>query len=122
MIWGIIPKINIFLFLTKKILVLYNKILFSREMITAGQIRAARGMLKMNAQELAEESGLNAATISRIEKDDIELEKAGITTIKKIKTALELKGIRFLKPKEEGFIDGVGIRYFPSEIKEAEKK
>lgn len=80
-------------------------------MITAGQIRAARGMLNISQLELANDSGLNMATISRIEKDEKALETAGISTINKIKTALEERGIIFTIPKKDPYTLTIGIRY-----------
>ncbi len=81
-------------------------------MITAGQIRAARGLLNINQSDLAEKAGLNTATILRIEKDEKALETAETATIRKIKNALEASGIKFLPPKEEDGISGIGVRYF----------
>jgi transcriptional regulator with XRE-family HTH domain len=98
------------MFITNKILVIYKKILLSRKMITAGQIRAARGMLNISQLELANDSNLNTATISRIEKDEESLETAGIATIKKIKLALEKRGIVFATPREEENILTIGIK------------
>lgn len=71
-------------------------------MITAGQIRAARGMLNISQLELAVDAGLNIATISKIENDEKAFENASMATIKKIKSALESRGIVFIIPKTDG--------------------
>ncbi len=82
-------------------------------MLISEQIKAARAFLKINQDELAEMSGLSSRTIKVLETDQDALESANQKTIKKIKSALEERGIKFLNPKEENSIDGIGVRYFP---------
>ena len=65
-------------------------------MLYSGQIRAARGMLKISAAELAKEAGLALFTIQRLEKEDKALQKASMETVAKIKKTLQNKGIKFL--------------------------
>jgi transcriptional regulator with XRE-family HTH domain len=77
-------------------------------MITAAQIRAARGLLNLNQAQLAEMAELGIATIKRIEAST-EVRGAA-TTLWKIQAALEAAGIEFL-PDQEGA--GLGVRLRP---------
>lgn len=67
--------------------------------ITPAQIRAARAMLKITAQELADTAGVGVATIRRAEDD-----AAGTSTSRvvasAIKNALEAKGIEFFQAED----------------------
>ena len=76
-------------------------------MITAAQIRAARGLLNLNQAQLAEMAELGIATIKRIEASS-EVRGAA-TTLWKIQAALEAAGIEFL-PDQEGAGPGVRLR------------
>lgn len=89
-------------------------------MLLSGQIRAARGFLKISQTDLATLTGLSINTIQRLEIDDIFLEKASGRTLKKIRIVFEDRGIEFLYPKEKNGIIGTGVRYFP--IDEKNKK
>lgn len=75
-------------------------------MIYPCQIRAARALIGMSQQELAQLSGVGLATIKRIEAMGSELTGTA-RTLAKIQKALEAKGIRFL---EEGGGEGQGLR------------
>jgi len=79
-----------------------------RAMITAAQIRAARGLLNLNQAQLAEMAKLGIATIKRIEASS-EVRGAA-STLWKIQAALEAAGIEFL-PAEDG--GGLGVRLRP---------
>ena len=79
--------------------------LVKRTMITAAQIRAARGLLNLSQGQLAEMAGLGIATVKRIEASS-EVRGAA-TTLWKIQAALEAAGIEFL-PAQEG--SGLGVR------------
>lgn len=72
--------------------------------INSAQIRAARAMLKITAQELADTSGVGVATIRRAESDE------GGTPTKvvsqAIRSALEAAGVEFI-PENGG---GAGVR------------
>jgi transcriptional regulator with XRE-family HTH domain len=76
-----------------------------RTMITAAQIRAARGLLNLSQAQLAEMAELGIATIKRIEAAS-EVRGAA-TTLWKIQGALEAAGIEFLPDQDGG---GVGVR------------
>ena len=74
-------------------------------MITAEQIRGARGILKWSARELAEKTGLSLPTIQRMERDGgiYGTLSRNVTAVQK---ALEEGGIEFI-PENGG---GVGVR------------
>ena len=79
--------------------------LVKRTMITAAQIRAARGLLNLSQGQLAEMAGLGIATVKRIEASS-EVRGAA-TTLWKIQAALEAAGIEFLPAQE---VSGLGVR------------
>ena len=64
-------------------------------MITSGQIRAARALLKWHASELAVKSGIGIATIKRYEVAE-SVPNAHVKTLTAIKAALEAAGIEFI--------------------------
>ena len=64
-------------------------------MITSGQIRAARAMLKWTAVQLADVSGVGVATVRRIELAE-KLPSSNVKTIELIRVAFESAGIIFV--------------------------
>ncbi|MBO0144721.1 transcriptional regulator [Agrobacterium sp. Ap1] len=74
--------------------------------ITGAQIRAARGLVRWSARELANAAAVGVATVSRAEVQD---GRPSITTanLKAIQQALEHAGIEFI-PTNGG---GVGVRF-----------
>jgi transcriptional regulator with XRE-family HTH domain len=64
-------------------------------MITSGQIRAARAMLKWTAAHLADISGVGVATVRRIELAE-KLPSSNVKTIELIRVAFESAGIIFV--------------------------
>ena len=64
-------------------------------MITSGQIRAARAMLKWTAAQLADVSGVGVATVRRIELAE-KLPSSNVKTIELIRVAFESAGIIFV--------------------------
>lgn len=74
-------------------------------MIASEQIRAARALLRMTAQELSAASGVGLATIKRLEAGD-GLPPAHAQTLDKLRKSLEAAGIEFLGLPE----DGPGVR------------
>ena len=73
--------------------------------ITGAQIRAARALLNLSAQELADAAKLSRGTIQRAE-----LESAQVTVVntERIAATLEAMGVIFLPSNGEGF--GVRLR------------
>ena len=76
-------------------------------MISTGQIRAARALLRWTAQDLAEESGIGVATIRRMEVVD-GVPDGNVKTLAAIQRALEKAGIEFLG--SPGDAPGVRLR------------
>ena len=74
--------------------------------ITGAQIRAARGLLRWSAKELATAANIGVATISRAEVQD---GRPSLTSanLKAIRKAIEDAGIEFI-PINGG---GVGVRF-----------
>lgn len=69
-------------------------------MITSGQIRAGRALLKWSA-DLAEKSGVAFSTIMRMETAD-GVPNGTMKTIEAIKKAFEEAGIEFIGAPESG--------------------
>ena len=77
-------------------------------MITNLQIRAARALLGWSQQRLADEAGLSAITVKRLEASE-EIFQARFDTVMKVKAAVEAAGVVF-RTDEEGLIHGVSLR------------
>jgi transcriptional regulator with XRE-family HTH domain len=75
-------------------------------LITSGQIRAGRALLKWTGADLAEKSGVAFSTIMRMETVD-GVPNSTMKTIEAIKRAFEDAGIEFLGSPEEG----AGVRW-----------
>lgn len=73
--------------------------------ITAAQIRAARAMVKITAQELADAAGVGVATVRRAE-DDVLGQATSKVVSQAIRAALEAAGVDFI-PENGG---GAGVR------------
>jgi len=72
-------------------------------LITAEQIRAARGLLGWSQTKLAERAGLSLPTVKRVEAES---PKVSIEARRKLQRALELGGVNFIE--ENG--GGLGVR------------
>ena len=75
------------------------------DLIASEQMRAARALLRITAQQLSDASGVGLATIKRLEAGD-GLPAAHAQTLDKLKKALEAAGVEFLGSPE----DGPGVR------------
>lgn len=64
-------------------------------MITSGQIRAARALLRWTAQDLADRSGVSLPTIQRMEAAQ-GAPRGLVGTLVSVKAALEAAGIVFV--------------------------
>ena len=73
-------------------------------MLICNQIRAARGLLRWSARELAEQAGLHITTVQRIENGNGSV-SGNMSSIRRIQEALEEGGIEFIDN-----IDGPGVR------------
>jgi predicted transcriptional regulator len=83
-------------------------------MLSSGQIRGARAILRLGQAELAKTAGVSLETVKRIESMEGEL-KIRLDTLTKIKTALEKAGIEFIA--ENGGGPGVRLRKPPRPVR-----
>ena len=74
-------------------------------MLTGAQIRAARGLVRWSAAELARRAGLGISTIQRMEKSD-GVPTASANNLAAVQKAFEAAGIAFI-PENGG---GPGLR------------
>lgn len=77
-------------------------------MISNLQIRAARALLGWSQQRLADEAGVSAITIKRLEASDETLQ-ARYETVMKVQDAVEAAGVVF-RTGEDGLIHGVSLK------------
>ena len=75
-----------------------------RGMITPAQLRAARALVGWSRETLAERAGVSAQTVTGFELLGAD---SRISTLNKIRRALETAGIRFIDEDEE---EGPGVR------------
>lgn len=78
-------------------------------MITAVQMRAARGMLNWSARELAERSGISLPTVQRMEAADGE-PRVLLETMRQVVDAFSEAGIEFIPAGAYAGDGGVGVR------------
>ncbi len=64
-------------------------------MLTSQQIRAARGLLRWSARELAERAGVHLSTVQRMERSEGTI-RSTVRTVAKVERALEAEGVDFL--------------------------
>ncbi len=64
-------------------------------MLTSQQIRAARGLLRWSARELAERAGVHLSTVQRMERSEGTI-RGTARTVAKVERALEAEGVDFL--------------------------
>ena len=77
-------------------------------MITSGQIRAARSLVKWTGKELAGASGVAFSTLMRLETGE-GVPAAQAKTLDAIQKAFEKAGIEFIGTPDEG----AGVRWRP---------
>jgi transcriptional regulator with XRE-family HTH domain len=75
-------------------------------LITSGQIRAARSLIKWTGKELAAASGVAFSTLMRLETGD-GVPSAQAKTLDSIQKAFEKAGIEFIGTVD----DGAGVRW-----------
>jgi DNA-binding Xre family transcriptional regulator len=73
----------------------YGSLYGQIELITSGQIRAARALLRWSSADLSEQSGVGTATIKRMEVMD-GVPSGQVRTLLAIKEALEAAGVEFI--------------------------
>lgn len=75
-------------------------------MITSGQIRAARALLKWSGKHLAEVSGVGFSTLMRLESAD-GIPSSHVKTLEALKRTFEAAGVEFIGRPEQG----AGVRW-----------
>lgn len=78
-------------------------------MITAGQMRAARGLLGIDQRQMAELSGLSLPTIQRMEASD-GVVRGNVDSLMKLITALNEAGIELIGDNAASTVGGRGVR------------
>ncbi len=78
-------------------------------MITAGQLRAARALLKFDQRRLAELAGLSVPTIQRMEASDGVI-RGNVDLLTKLVTALGAAGIDLIGEESPSLSGGRGVR------------
>ena len=78
-------------------------------MITSGQIRAGRALLRWSSADLARHSGVGTATIQRMEVMD-GVPSGQVRTIEALRSALEAAGVEFVGSPN----DRPGVRLKPA--------
>jgi predicted transcriptional regulator len=78
-------------------------------MITAGQIRAARGLLGVDQKALAEMSGVSLPTIQRMEASEGHV-RSTVDTLTKVVEALQAAGIELIGDHARSDGSGRGVR------------
>ena len=81
-------------------------------MISTGQVRAARALLRWRAQDLADASGIGVATIRRMEVLD-GVPSGQIRSLTAIQSALEAAGVEFVGTPTEN--PGVRLKTKPAD-------
>ena len=77
-------------------------------MITSGQIRAARSLIKWTGKQLSEASGIAFSTLMRLETGE-GVPAAQVKTLDAIQKAFEKAGIEFIGTPDSG----AGVRWKP---------
>jgi transcriptional regulator with XRE-family HTH domain len=75
-------------------------------LITSGQIRAARSLIKWTGKDLAEASGVAFSTLMRLETGE-GVPAAQAKTLNAIQKAFEKAGVEFIGTPEQG----AGVRW-----------
>ena len=73
-------------------------------MLICTQIRAARGLLRWSARELADQAGLHITTVQRMETGNGSI-SGNMRSIRSVQHVLERAGINFIND-----IEGPGVR------------
>jgi transcriptional regulator with XRE-family HTH domain len=78
-------------------------------MITAAQLRAARGLLGIDQRQLAEMSGLSVPTIQRMEASESMI-RGNVDSLMKLIAALDAAGIELIDEGAASSAAGRGVR------------
>lgn len=83
--------------------------------LTGAQLRAARALINISGEELAEKTALGLSTIRRAEAENGPVSLTRANTLL-IRATLEALGVHFLDAEKSG---GVGVRMAPSQKRRA---
>jgi transcriptional regulator with XRE-family HTH domain len=78
-------------------------------MITAGQLKASRGLLGIDRRRLAEAAGLSLPTIQRMEASEGVI-RGNVDSLMKLVGALDSLGIEFIPANAASHAGGRGVR------------
>jgi transcriptional regulator with XRE-family HTH domain len=78
-------------------------------MITAGQLKASRGLLGIDQRTLAEAAGLSLPTIQRMEASDGVI-RGNVDSLMKLVAALDSLGIELIADNAASNAGGRGVR------------
>ena len=78
-------------------------------MITAGQLRASRALLRIDQRTLAESAGLSLPTIQRMEASDGVI-RGNVDSLMKLVAALDALGIELISDSAASQSGGRGVR------------
>jgi hypothetical protein len=95
------PRITLLLGYNNRFSINYKR----KTVITSGQIRAGRALLRWSAQELADHSSVGIATVLRLEQQD-GVPSGRSHTLLELQKALETAGVEFIGTPE----DAPGVR------------
>src|SRR5258708_35880298 len=79
------------------------------DMLTAGQLRAARALLGIDQKALAELAGLSVPTIQRMEASEGVI-RGNVDSLMKVVGALQAAGLELLGPEQPGQGRARGLR------------
>lgn len=78
-------------------------------MISAGQIRAARALVRMGQIELSGRANVSVETVKRLERGDGQLVAVKVSTIEAIRRAFDAVGVELTDPVDG--VCGFGVRF-----------
>lgn len=85
------------------------------DMVTAGQLRAARALLSIDQRTLAELAGVSVQTIQRMEASENVI-RGIVYSLTKVVEALHEAGIELISEDAPSFARGRGVRLRSAEI------
>jgi transcriptional regulator with XRE-family HTH domain len=87
----------------------YSAIITHSFVITAGQLRASRALLRIDQRHLAEAAGLSLPTIQRMEASDGVI-RGNVDSLMKLVAALNVLGIELISDNASSQSGGRGVR------------
>ena len=87
--------------------IMHDKVNKARKQLTSAQLRAARGLIRWSAEDLARETALSVTTVRRAELTEGETSMTAANDLA-VRRALEAAGVIFIDEDDEG--PGVRLR------------